>query len=203
MLHMENYAAKNYFIEQYNDRMKRLETWLAVAEHADTALTVQSDGLLVRAGLEEHECMRRDYCGAPWKPDAFLHEATRGNMVGNGGFSLRSVMAMIRVCRERKRERISVYAPAPAMSEAEDVYFARYASDPCPLRDARSFSMEQFPDSHALGYHRFWMYHPVDFTERYFGELLDEDEEGFSPLAARPQANLIAPRPHRRGKTLL
>jgi len=203
LLHMENYAAKNYFIEQYNDRMKRLETWLAVAEHADTALTVQSDGLLVRAGLEEHECMRRDYCGAPWKPDAFLHEATRGNMVGNGGFSLRSVMAMIRVCRERKRERISVYAPAPAMSEAEDVYFARYASDPCPLRDARSFSMEQFPDSHALGYHRFWMYHPVDFTERYFGELLDEDEEGFSPLAARPQANLIAPRPHRRGKTLL
>lgn len=205
MLPMENYMAKNYFIEQYNDRMKRIETWLAVAEYADTALTVQSDGLLVRSGLEEHECMRREYCGAPWKPDAFLHEATGGNMVGNGGFSLRSVGAMIQVCRTKKRERISVYAPAPAMSEAEDVYFARYASDPCPLEHARSFSMEQFPDAHALGYHRFWMYHPVEFTARYFGDLLDETdttELSISPLAARPPQQ-FASRLQRRGKTIL
>lgn len=200
LINMHGYRSKKYFIEQYNDRMKRLETWLAIAARADTALMVQSDGLLVRSGLEEHECMRREYCGAPWKSNSYLYEATKGNMVGNGGFSLRSVDAMVQVCRSRLRERISVYALAPPMSEAEDVYFARFVGDPCPLEQARAFSMEQFPDANALGYHRFWIYHPVEFTERYFDGLLGH-EPVLSPVSLSTSAASL--RSSRRSKTIL
>jgi hypothetical protein len=83
------------------------------------------------------------------------------------------------------------------MSEAEDVYFARFVGDPCPLEQARAFSMEQFPDANALGYHRFWMYHTVEFTERYFDGLI-----GREPVLSRePSAACL--RSSRRAKTIL
>ena len=195
-IEMAGFSGKNYFIEQYNERMKRLDTWLEIAAHADTALTVQSDGLIVRKGLEEHEAMGRDYCGAPWLDHPYLRSATAGNLVGNGGVSLRSVRAMLDVCRTKSRERLSVYALAPHMSEAEDVYFSRHVKNPCPRESARAFSMEQLPDTGALGYHRFWMYHPVEFTERYFAGVLGEKCE---PVPSVEPNRWL----QRRGKTVL
>ena len=172
LVDMPDYRRKSFFIEQYNLRCKSLETWLEVARHADRCLTVQSDGLLVRQGLEAHPAMERDYCGAPWKPHPYLDRATRGNLVGNGGFSLRSVPEMVQVCRKHSGETQAVYPMAPLMSEAEDVFFARRVSNPCPSAHASSFAMEQHASPDALGYHRFWMYHPVDFTVKYFERLL-------------------------------
>lgn len=174
LVDMPDYKSKSFFVEQYNLRCKSLDTWLEVAKHADTCLLVQNDGLLVRQGLEGHAAMKHEYCGAPWKSHPYLDRATRGNLVGNGGFSLRSVPEMIRVCRKHSGESRGVYPMAPLMSEAEDVFFARRVSDPCPKAQATTFAMEQHAQPDALGYHRFWMYHPVDFTVRMFERLLQQ-----------------------------
>ena len=170
---MPGYKKRSFFIEQYNARMKRVDTWLTVAEHADTVLTVQNDGLLVRGGLEGHPCNAYEYCGAPWKPAPYLEEATRGNLVGNGGFSFRSVPAMVKTCRDHYRETEAVYRMSPLMSEAEDVFFARRV-EACPVNHAMTFSIEQTSNMDAMGYHRFWMYHPVDFAVRFFEKALQE-----------------------------
>eukprot|EP00873_Tetraselmis_striata_P033860 jgi/Tetstr1/454124/TSEL_041043.t1 len=201
LLDMPGYRRKSYFIEQYNQRMKSVDTWLRVAEHADTCLTVQSDGLLVRPGLEQHPCMRHDYCGAPWNPNPYLQRLTCENLVGNGGFSLRSVGAMILVCRRHAGDAKRVYPLAPIMSEAEDVFFASRVANPCPASVAAEFAMEQRPSVDALGYHRFWMYHPVDFTVKYFERLLQHTATTVPstrlPGTATP-APAAAPRPLRR-----
>jgi hypothetical protein len=173
---LPRYHRRGFCIEDYNLLMKRASTWAAVARSAATALLVQSDGLLVRRGLEAHPALTRghSYAGAPWRHHPYLAEATAGNLVGNGGLSLRRVSAALAVCEaaERAGTAVTVYPLAPSMSEAEDVFFARRLADVCPAADARTFSMEQETTPEALGYHRFWMYHPVDFTRRYFETLL-------------------------------
>eukprot|EP00873_Tetraselmis_striata_P043954 jgi/Tetstr1/464218/TSEL_009023.t1 len=210
LIDMPDYKRKSFFIEQYNMRCKSLQTWLDVSRHADRCLLVQNDGLLVRRGLEAHPAMRHDYCGAPWKPHPYLERATRGNLVGNGGFSLRSVPEMVAVCRKHSDETRGVYPMAPAMSEAEDVFFASRVSDPCPLEHAGGFAMEQRASPDALGYHRFWMYHPVDFTIKYFERLLQQTAASApstrggpaDPGAAEP-GPLPAARPARRRTNIL
>ena len=101
-------------------------------------------------------------------------ERSKGNLVGNGGYSLRDVREMVKVAESHEREKRMIYHMAPLMSEAEDVFFARRCKNPCPVQHARSFSMEQVVCPEALGYHRFWMYHPVDFTVRFFEKVLQE-----------------------------
>lgn len=171
---MDDYHKQGFFIEQYNAKMKSLETWLEIAKNYDTVLTVQNDGILVRPGLESMELEKYEYVGAPWKHHPYLYKATGGNLVGNGGFSFRSVGAMLEVCRRFASEKETIYHMAPPMSEAEDVYFARRVKLACPHVIAEKFAMEQHPSPAALGYHRFWAYHPVEFTARYFEHLLGE-----------------------------
>ena len=187
LVDMPGYRKRSFFIEQYNAAFKSLDTWLPVAERADVALTVQNDGLLVREGLEDHPAMGHDYCGAPWKPHPYLEAATSGNLVGNGGFSLRSPAAMVDVCRRFSDQLASVYPMAPVMSEAEDVFFARRVARPCPARHAATFAMEQCSSPDALGYHRFWAYHPVDFTVRVLERVL-QDTTHAVPSTKEPQA---------------
>lgn len=170
---MPDYKKRSFFIEQYNAKMKDIDTWLSIAKHADTVLTVQNDGLLIRSGIEEHPCNQYEYCGAPWKPVPYLEQATRGNLVGNGGFSFRSVQSMIKTLKNHYRETKMVYHMSPLMSEAEDVFFAR-RTVVCPVNHAMTFAIEQTSNPEALGYHRFWMYHPVEFTVRFFEKALQE-----------------------------
>lgn len=175
--------SKNFNIECYNAFMKREDTWTALHDTGcHTVLAVQSDGTLVRPGLEHHAAFDSDYAGAPWTPHPYLVEATRGNLVGNGGFSFRRVAECARVCREH--DGAVLYSMAPGMTQAEDVFFAAHCARPCASADAVSFAMEQVPYAEALGYHRFWMYHPVDFVERHFAALAAE-MGGEAPSAGR------------------
>lgn len=167
---IENYPSKSFFIEEYNRLMKTASFWKCVPGFR--CLLVQNDGTLIRPGLEDHACFGYDYVGAPWKPHPYLNEATKGNLVGNGGLTLRNVNRCTDVCHDFKHERLSVYDMCPIMSEAEDVFFARRIANVCPHDTAKEFSMEQVPCAKALGYHRFWMYHQVGFTLEVFENAL-------------------------------
>lgn len=169
--------SKNGFtIELYNSMMKSTAFWLRVADLADDVLCVQSDGYVVRRGLESHPCMSSEYCGAPWLHHPYLSAATAGNMVGNGGLSFRCVMAMIDACRKGAGAASRAYPLAPLMSEPEDVFFSSRVKA-CPYVDARTFSMEQDCSPDALGVHQFWVYHPVDFTASFLERVLRETAE--------------------------
>ena len=184
---MSGFHSKSFFIEQYNAKFKSRELWERIHESADVALCVQNDGLLVRRGLEDHPAMQYDFTGAPWVTHPYLSKLTSGNLVGNGGFSLRSVEEMLRVCDAHSREALSVYPMAPSMSIAEDVFFSARVRKPCPQDIAKTFSVEQVAYQNSLGYHRFWMYHPIEFTILYFNRLLGSDKPSVESAAAPPE----------------
>lgn len=167
---IDNYPSKSFFIEAYNRLMKTEAFWRSVP--GSKCLLVQNDGTLVRPGLERHACFGYDLVGAPWTPHPYLQEATKGNLVGNGGLTLRDPRECARACRDHRDERLSVYEMCPIMSEAEDVFFARRVANVCPQAVAKGFSMEQVASPGALGYHRFWAYHPVPFTVEAFETAL-------------------------------
>ena len=192
---MKGFRTPNHTIEQYNRLMKSPSTWRALSDVADRALCVQSDGLIVRPGLESHEAMKREYTGAPWLAHPYLQDATRGNLVGNGGLSMRDVGAMVRACEDESAPR--VYPMAPFMSEAEDVFFSRRIRDVCGHSAARAFSMEQVAFPACLGYHKFWPYHRVGFTVAFFEDLLRPPKDGHGASGASgasPEGDFSAPK---------
>lgn len=167
---IDNYPSKSFFIEAYNRLMKTEAFWRSVP--GSRCLLIQNDGTLVRPGLERHACFAYALVGAPWAPHPYLDKATGGNLVGNGGLTLRDPRECARACRENKHERLAVYEMCPIMSEAEDVFFARRIANACPNATAREFAMEQIASPKALGFHRFWAYHPVPFTVETFETAL-------------------------------
>lgn len=178
---IDNYPSKSFFIEEYNRLMKTEAFWSAVP--GEKCLLVQNDGTLVRPGIEKHESFKYDLAGAPWRSHPYLHEATSGNLVGNGGMTVRSPKVCKEICKIFKHERLHVYDTCTLISEAEDVFFARRIprENVCPYALAKEFSMEQVANIKALGYHRFWVYHPVSLTVEFFEIALKEALERISP----------------------
>lgn len=157
-------------IECYNSLMKRRSTWELM--RCRRALLVQADGTLVRPGLERHPAFASRYAGAPWRDQAFLSRATAGNLVGNGGLSVRDPAMCAEICDKAPRKEL--YPSAPSMTQAEDVYFSAHAHDVCSRADAVSFAMEQVYSMDCLGYHQFWNYHPAESCRLFFDTLWAE-----------------------------
>jgi Protein of unknown function (DUF5672) len=108
-------------VNDYNALLKKLSFWKSLK--AARALIFQSDALMLRDGIEDF--MQYDYIGAPWDLD---HNTAVKNMiengelirgVGNGGFSLRNVDAMISILASQQPE-------ALVTSEPEDLFFSRH-----------------------------------------------------------------------------
>lgn len=105
-------------ISGYNRLLKSAWFWKVL--QADKALVFQSDSIMVHGGPKIDEFLSYDYCGAPWHLKNEIWSSPKygkliGNGVGNGGFSLRSVQAMIDIC-----ETAGPFSPD---SESEDVFF--------------------------------------------------------------------------------
>jgi hypothetical protein len=97
--------------------------------------------------------------------------------------TVRSPKVCKEICKIFKHERLHVYDTCTLISEAEDVFFARRIprENVCPYALAKEFSMEQVANIKALGYHRFWVYHPVSLTVEFFEIALKEALERISP----------------------
>ena len=84
------------------------------------------DSILLRHGIDEF--LEYDYVGAPWtKPK-------EGNLVGNGGLSLRNKHTMLEIC-----EKYIEYDPM-----WEDIFFTKYVDNTKlpDLETAMKFSVE-------------------------------------------------------------
>jgi len=130
---------------EYNVLLKTAAFWRSM--DADRCLIFQTDGLLLRP--IPHTYLKYDWVGAPWTADndaytginedkVAIPPLDRAVRVGNGGFSLRGVQAMERVCLEHAAE------SKPA--EQEDVFLVRnlhrHGYRIADLQSAATFALE-------------------------------------------------------------
>lgn len=174
-------SSNGFTRDAYNELLKSPGLWREILEMGFTeVLTVQDDGFLLRPGLEaSYGGQRYGYVGAPWRQCAENAElATLANpeLVGNGGFSLRNVSAVLSACLEHAGHGRSLFLddtqPLP-----EDVFFANTVREympVCPRAPSTRFSVEQEPCLEALGVHRFWAYLSPDYVRAHCEGVLNE-----------------------------
>lgn len=167
---------KLFHLEKYNAILKSVDFWEQLSFH-DKCLIIQDDGILVNAKKLD-TFMEYDYVGAPWvdAPDNIvIKNEVNKEMVGNGGFSLRSVSRMIEVCEKYKQEKKELFYHN--INEIpEDVYFVkcltRLGANIAPRSRAKHFAVEQVYEEDTCGFHKFWMYHQTPAVHKLFHVLL-------------------------------
>lgn len=95
-----------------------------------------------------------DYVGAPWAPiliEPWLSKIQNGNVVGNGGLSLRRKSKMLEIINTSKKNDENV----------EDLFFSFpqncHINKP-PLEMAKNFSIETIFHHKSFGIHKAWAY---------------------------------------------
>jgi Protein of unknown function (DUF5672) len=128
-------------VGDYNAMLKKASFWRSLGSSVVKALIFQSDSLMMGSDIERF--MKYDYIGAPWDVDHNVEvkrlfdtgELTRG--VGNGGFSLRSVKAMIDILDAE----VATGSLPHTSAEPEDIFFARHLDkDPRYVMPSRSIA---------------------------------------------------------------
>ncbi|GMR05682.1 MAG: hypothetical protein BMS9Abin25_0257 [Gammaproteobacteria bacterium] len=142
---------------QYNSLKKSADTWRRLS--AETLLWIELDCLLVQPGIGKF--LEWDYIGAPWRTEIAISPNCR---VGNGGLSLRSRSAMLRIAEAS----IDNPIPNPSVIFTEDLYFCinmqlcnqqRPGSFKIPdVETAAQFSVESIYSPSPIGLHKTWSY---------------------------------------------
>lgn len=163
-----------FTMEAYNEVLKNPEFWQDLHDKGYTkCMIVQDDGFLIH-GENVQRYMKYDYIGAPWMdvPDnAYIKEHVNADLVGNGGFSIRGVNAMLKVTQQHREPELFYHN----INEIpEDVYFVKYLNDVAPFHVAKNFSIEQVRTDGRMcaGFHKFWAYHPTHVVYEIFQEFL-------------------------------
>lgn len=166
-LHLDSIEKTPFDLDAYNDLLKTPPIWKHLADMGySKCLIIQDDGMLVRKGLEDSMFMQQDftYVGAPWTPCEENKEVillTRNNLVGNGGFSLRSVSEMLRTTCNHQAYSHALFNNR-LQPVQEDVFFSTFASKVPTFQEALDFSTEQCTNANAYGFHKPWMYQSYD-----------------------------------------
>lgn len=161
---------KDAEFSSYNDLLMTAEFWRQFQEY-ESVLVFQRDTVFCGARKNNtiEDFLEYDYVGAPWNykgGTTFMQVA-----VGNGGFSLRKVQAMLRVLRECRQSRRRI---------AEDMFFARCLTQKGhlpPPEVAGRFAMERIGSEDFLALHQ---------STRFYYENLKSNSRGRAPLAPWP-----------------
>jgi hypothetical protein len=109
-------------VQDYNKIMLNIDFWKQFSMYKKV-LIFQTDTMMFKYGLEQY--MKYDYIGAPWST---TFELAKG--VGNGGFSLRTIQAMIKCLEKKNTIKILKYTNAERDLKAfnglypEDVFYS-------------------------------------------------------------------------------
>ena len=134
---------------EYNHLLTTSEFWRTIQSNvaAEHVLLVQTDTLTRKR--VPRSLLQYDYVGAPWKTPQ--RGGSPHRCVGNGGYSLRRVQAMIDVC-ELKRfifER----------DLAEDLFFSKHSALVPKAEEASAFAVEHVMHPDPCGMHQIWVHH--------------------------------------------
>lgn len=120
----------------HSEYMESPEFWRKVK--GDKVLIFQTDSVLLREGIDEF--LEFDYIGAPWR------KPKEGQMVGNGGLSLRTKEIMLKITEENGIPNEQIW---------EDIYFMKHMKGVgvADYETAKRFSMEDVYSPNPLGVH--------------------------------------------------
>lgn len=164
-------------IDVYNNALQNSSLWQTLRdEGVEKVLVVQDDGMLLRPGIDSF--LPFDYVGAPWSDtpgNAYIKNHIQPDLVGNGGFSLRSVDHMLRICIENRNDASELFFHN-INRIPEDVFFVKYLvknkANVAPKDIAIRFSAEQMIGIPCLGFHKVWAYHPNDVLIKLYESFL-------------------------------
>jgi hypothetical protein len=164
-----------FHMEIYNNVLKDSAFWKDI--NADTCIIVQDDGFVMN-GDNIEEYLEYHYIGAPWtdaKDNEYIKKNINSQLVGNGGFSIRNVEQMIRVCDTFVEEK-KVLFYHNINEIPEDVYFVKHlvqlGANVAPFDVARKFAVEQVMTANPVGFHKFWLYHTPTETLKLFDSFI-------------------------------
>jgi hypothetical protein len=175
-------AQPTFDIESYNTLLKSASFWKTYFPATTRrVLLVQDDGLILRPGVEDMTCK---YVGAPWLKDApynmHLSQYLAGNLVGNGGVSLRDVGAMVRVCEGHEVDAHDLFHPGGLQPIPEDVFFSKWVQPEGVASEAEAerFAFEErAPVDGVMGFHKPWAYLPLSVVKDAFDAMLQSSCE--------------------------
>jgi hypothetical protein len=101
---------------------------------------------MIRHKINDEELFKYDYIGAPWPPGSGWARNAKYK-VGNGGFSLRRVSAMLEITASRENE----HGGYP-----EDEFFAEKTKNLPTEEIAARFANEYVPSPDPVGFHGIW-----------------------------------------------
>ena len=172
--HLPALDEAKFHIDVYNNILKSSDFWRSI--ESTKTLIVQDDGILLRPGIERF--LEYDYIGASWV-DTVANEYIKNNinedLVGNGGFSLRTNESMITVCDKYEKEKYSLFYKNITQIP-EDVYFVyglkKEGANVAKYQAGTEFSSEEVCNMNSIGLHKLWSYHNYEIVQHYFNTLL-------------------------------
>lgn len=163
-------------IDIYNKILKSESFWNMI--DYNKCLIIQDDGTLYRKGIEKY--LKYDYVGAPWIDtieNLYIKNNINKELVGNGGFSLRNVSMMKKICKEFVDKKKTLFFNN-LLELPEDCFFSKYVllkgGKIANNEEASYFSSEEIYNKHCIGIHKIWQYNSkFDIIEFFNGILSD------------------------------
>jgi hypothetical protein len=152
-------------VQDYNEIMLSIDFWTQFASF-NKVLIFQFDTIMYRKGIEDF--YEYDYVGAPWPVEYRIAEGG----VGNGGFSLRSINAMIECLKHSDNIEIQPYNNSENNLKTfngkhpEDVFYSNAMEQlgfrVAPIRFAKHFSNETcYFTENPLGSHQLYKFNKL------------------------------------------
>jgi len=168
---------KKFHIDVYNNILKSSEFWKSIDSYK--TLIIQDDGILLRPGMDRF--INYDYIGASWVDNVaneYIKTNISDDLVGNGGFSLRTNDAMIAVTDKFVIEKQWLFYKNLTQIP-EDVYFIyglkQLKTYKLPdFKTGTEFASEQIFNNMSLGTHKIWAYHMGEISQNFFDAILQE-----------------------------
>lgn len=174
IIHSDILDVNKFHIDIYNSLLKNTQLWSSIK--FEKCLIIQDDGILLRKGIEKF--IDYDYIGSPWL-DVYENKYIKKhcNLIGNGGFSLRTVSKILFICDNYENEKNILFFQN-INQIPEDVYFSKYLrlieSKLPNINEASLFGSEEILNMQSIGIHKLWMYHHPNIVLNYFKNILSE-----------------------------
>jgi hypothetical protein len=174
-VHLPALDVTRFHIDVYNNILKSADFWKSI--DAEKTLIIQDDGVLLRTGIDKF--LKYDYIGASWvdtDANEYIKNEVSNDLVGNGGFSLRTNKYMIQICEFFKKEKLWLFYKNLTQIP-EDVYFVyglkRIKDTIMPSYNTGiEFASEEICNKASLGLHKLWSYHHAETVFEFFAGVL-------------------------------
>jgi hypothetical protein len=156
-------------VQDYNTIMLDINFWKQFSTIYKKVLIFQTDTMMFKYGLDQF--MKYDYIGAPWPLDFDLAKG-----VGNGGFSMRTIQAMIKCLEKKDKIKIPPYKNIEENLKMfngvhpEDVFYSfgmpqlNYKIAPPNIASYFANESTQF-NLHTLGSHQLYKFYSSFYTK--------------------------------------